>query len=136
MRIIPRAGVDRAAPQPDENRYVLDANGALKLARTTGSALECRLLRYVFAQQRLVGCGSELIQVTAHAQNNFLRVEFLARVVGRAVLRAAAAFHAGISLQTHNLRQILSRHQPEILIAAQGRDLREDAARKEHAERA
>ena len=78
---------------------VLDAHRALELAAAAGGALERRLLGDVLAEQRRFAAGAELVQVTAQAQDDFLGVEHLARVVGRAVLGAAAALHARVGLQ-------------------------------------
>ena len=57
MVVLPCARVHRAAPQADEDRHMLNAHRALKLARPAGGALENRLLRVVFAQQRLLDRG-------------------------------------------------------------------------------
>ena len=48
--VLPCAGVDRAAPQADDDGHVLDAHRALELARAAGGALERCLLRVVLAQ--------------------------------------------------------------------------------------
>ena len=52
--VLPRARIHRAAPQPNNDRHMLDAHRALKLARAARRALKRRLLRVVFAQQRLL----------------------------------------------------------------------------------
>ena len=56
------------------------------------------------------------------APENFLGVEQLSGVVGRAVLGAAAAFHAGIGLQRVDAGDILAGIQAEILIAFERRN--------------
>ena len=54
VMVLPRAGIHRAAPQPHNDRHVLNAHRALEFASAAGGALKCRLLRVVFAEQRLV----------------------------------------------------------------------------------
>ena len=72
-----------------------------------------------------VEARAKFIQIAAHAKNDFLGVQFLAGVCGRAVFGAAAAFHAGVGLQTHQLREVCSGNQAEIFIAHQRRNLAE-----------
>ena len=115
---------------------MLDAHRALKLAGPAGGALEDGLLRVVLAQQRFLGCRAEFVQIGAHAQDDLFGVEHLAGVVGGAVLRAAAALHAGVGLQADELREILAGDQAEIFIAHERRNLAEAAARKKNGERA
>ena len=121
--VFPCAGVHRAAPQADDDGHMLDAHRALELARAAGGALKRGLLRVVFAEQRLFGARPEVVQIAAQAEDDFFRVEQLAGVVGRAVLRAAAALHAGVGLQADKLRQILAGDQAEVLIAGERRNL-------------
>ena len=52
------------------------------------------------------------------------------------MFHAAPALHARVRLQAYELRQIFSRNQAEIFVAAQWRNVREFAARKEHGDRA
>ena len=115
--VFPLAGVHRAAPQPDDDGQVLDAHRALKLAGAAGGALEHRFLRDVLAQQRLFAARPEFVQITAHAQDDFFRVEDLAGVVGGAMLGAAAAFDAGVGLQRVELGDVLAGVQAEIFVA-------------------
>ncbi len=61
--VLPRARVHRAAPQPHDDRHVLNAHRALELARPARRALKGRLLRVVFAQQRLLRSRAKLVQV-------------------------------------------------------------------------
>ena len=74
--VFPLAGVHRAAPQPDDDGQMLDAHRALELAGAAGGALERRL----FAEMCLPSsgaslAGAEFVQVIAHAQDDFFRVE-------------------------------------------------------------
>ncbi len=126
--VFPCAGVDRAAAQADEDGEVLDADRALELARAAGGALEDGLLRVVFAEKRLIGCGAEVVEVGADAEDDFFRVEQLAGVGGGAVLGAAAALHAGVGLEADQLREVGAGDEAEVFIAGERRDLAEAAA--------
>ncbi len=59
--VFPLAGVDCAAAQADDHRQVLHADGALKLARAAGGALESGFLRKEFPEQRLFACRAEFV---------------------------------------------------------------------------
>ena len=78
---------------------MLDADRALELACAAGGALEDGFLRVVFAEQRLVGCGAEIVEIAAQAEDDFFGVEQLAGIGGGAVLGAAAALDAGVGLE-------------------------------------
>ena len=97
--VLPFAGIHRAAAQPDDQGQMLNTHRTLELARSAGRALESRFLRDVLAQQRCLDRRSVLVQVTAQAQRDLLRVQDLAGVARRAMFGAAAAFHAGVGLQ-------------------------------------
>ena len=85
----------------------------------------------IFAEQRLFRLRAELVQVSAHAQGDFLRIQNLARVDRRAVLGAASAFDARIRLQRDDVRQILAGVEPEILVAHERRNVAESRRAKE-----
>src|SRR6202011_5309884 len=97
--ILPLAGVHCAAPESDDDGHMLDPNRALEFARAAGGALKCRLLRKMFAEQRFFGASAEVVQVIANAERDFLGIENFARVRSWAMLGAAAAFDARISLE-------------------------------------
>src|SRR5208282_2251312 len=105
-----------------------NADGALELAGSAGGALEDRLLRIVLAQERLLGIRTKFVQVAAHAQNHRLRVEQLAGIRRRAVLGAAAAFHAGVGLEADEACQVLAGDKAKIFVATERRDVRKFAA--------
>ena len=129
--VSPCAGVDCAAAQADEDGDVFDSDRALELTGAAGGALEGGLLRVVFAEQRLCGCGAEIVEVGAQAENDFLGVEDFAGVVGGAMLGAAAAFDAGVGLEADELREIGAGDQAEVFIAGERRNLAEAAAGEE-----
>src|SRR5579872_4342907 len=114
---------------------MLDADRALKFARAAGGALKYRLLRKMLAEQWFFGDGAEVIQIVANAERNFLGVENFAGVRGGAMLRAAAAFDARISLERNDARQILAGIESEIFVPGERRNVRELTARKKHRER-
>ncbi len=122
--VFPCAGVDRAAAQADEDGQVLDADRALELAGAAGGALEDGFLRVVLAEQRLVRSGAEVVEIGAHAEDDFFGVEQLAGVGGGAVLGAAAALDAGVGLQADELREVGAGDEAEVFIAGERRNLR------------
>ena len=61
--VLPLAGVHRAAPQAHDDRQMLDAHRALKFAGAAGGALERGFLRKIFAEQRLLRGGAEIVQI-------------------------------------------------------------------------
>ena len=65
--------------------------------------MENGFLREELAEQRSFGRRAIFIQVTSEAQDDFLGIQFLAGGIGRAMLRAAAAFHAGVRLKRRKL---------------------------------
>ncbi len=134
--VFPCAGVHRAAAQADEDRQVLDAHGALELACTAGGALECRLLRVVFAEQRFLRCRAIFVEIAAQTEDDFFRVQELAGVVGGAMLGAAPALHAGVGLQAREAREILAGDEAEVFVAAERGNAAESAAREKDGERA
>ena len=115
--VFPLAGVHRAAAQADDHRQMLYADRTLEFAGAAGGALERRFLRNVFAQQRLFGAGSVFVQVPRSPRMISFGLSSLAGVVGRTMLGAASALHAGVSLQTHDLGQILAGDQAEVFVA-------------------
>jgi hypothetical protein len=76
----------------------------------------------VHAHQRFGVARPEFVQVAAHAQDDFFRVEALAGIVGGAVLGAAAAFHTGEGLQRIDFRDVFAGVQAEILVTGKGRN--------------
>ena len=122
--VFPRAGVHRAAAQPDHDGQVLDAHRALELARAAGGALEDRFLRVVFAEQRFFGARADVVEIGAHAQDDFLGVEELAGVGGGAVLGASAALDARVGLQADDLGEVLARDEAEVFIARRAAEWR------------
>ncbi len=134
--VFPCAGVDRAAAQADQDGQMLDADRALELAGAAGGALEDGFLGVVFAEERLLGGGAELVEVGAHAEDDFLGVEHLSGVGGGAVLGAAAALDAGVGLQADELGEVLAGDEAEVFIADERRDLAEAAAGEEDGGRA
>ena len=66
-----------------------------------------------------------LIQIGPQPQDQFLWIERLAGVVGRAVLGTAPALYAGKRLQRVNLSDILAGDEAEILIPCQFGDVAE-----------
>ena len=123
--VLPLAGVHRAAPQPDDDRQMLDAHRALKFAGAAGRALKRGFLRNMLAEQRLLARRAELVQIPAHAQRDFFRVQNLPGVRGRAMLGAAAALDARIGLQRDQLRDVLAGVEAEIFVARQRRNFAE-----------
>ena len=81
--------------------------------------------RDVLAEQRLFVARAEFVQIVAQAQDDLFRVEHLSRVVGGAVLGAAAALDAGEGLQRVDPRDILAGVQAEILVAGERRNVAE-----------
>jgi hypothetical protein len=67
VAVFPLAGVHRAAAEPYDDRKVFDADRALIFARAAGGALERGFLREMFAEERLSGGGTELVQIIADA---------------------------------------------------------------------
>ena len=128
MIVLPLAGVDSATAQADEDGNVLNADRALEFACAAGGALESSFLRVVFAEQRLIGLGTEVIQVVAKSENDFLGVEQLSGVGSGAMLRAAAALHAGIRLKADQLRKVSASDEAEVFITGERRNLREAAS--------
>ena len=76
----------------------------------------------------LSDAGPNVIEVAAHAEDDFFGVEHLAGVGGGAVLGAAAALDAGVGLQADELREVRARDKAEVFIAGERRDLAEAAA--------
>src|ERR1700753_3428755 len=104
---------------------MFDADRALELARAAGGALEGGLLRIVFAEQRLLGVRTEVIEIAAHAQDDFFRIEQLAGIRSRAVLRTATALDARVGLQRHNLCHVFAGDKAEVFVAVERRDMAE-----------
>ncbi len=136
MVIFPCAGVHRAAAQTDDDRKMFDADGALVFAGPAGGALEIGGHGVVLADNVFARGGTKFVEIAAEAEDDFLRVEFLAGVVRRAVFGAAAALHAGVGLQADELREIGSSNESEVFIANQRRNFAEAATRKKDGGRA
>ena len=115
--VLPLAGIHGAAAQPDDHRQMLNSNRALEFASAAGRALERGLLEMCRPRKRLRSRGPELIEIAAQTQNDFFRIEHLAGVVGRTMLRAAPAFDAGVCLQRVDPGHILAGIETEILVA-------------------
>ncbi len=71
----------------------------MKFAAAARGALKHCLFGNVRPDQRRLAAGSELLQVSAHAENKFFGDEHLPGVVRGTVFRAAAAFHTTERLQ-------------------------------------
>ncbi len=132
VRVVPLARVHGAPPQSYDDRQVLDSHRALVFARAAGGALKRRLHGQVLAQENLLALGSEFVQVAAGAEDDFLRVEDLAGKVRGTVLGAAPAFHAGVSLEAGDARDVFAGDEAEVLVARERRDLTEAAPAQEH----
>lgn len=115
---------------------MLDADRALELTRAAGGALEGGFLRIEFAEEGLVALGAEFVEVAAQAEDNFLGVEELAGIGCGAMLSAAAALDARVSLEACELGQIGASDKSEVFIADQWWDEAEAAAREEDGGRA
>ena len=79
---------------------------------------------------------AELVDVGTEAEDDLLRVEGFAGVVGGTVFGAAAAFDTGKGLQGHQLRDVFAGDEAEIFIAGEGRDVAEFASGEENGDRA
>src|ERR1019366_5273183 len=112
------------------------AHRALELAGPARGALERRLFTDVLAQQRHFVSRTEFLEVTAHPQDDLLRVENLPCIGRRTVLRAAPALYAGEGLQRVDARYVLTGIEAEILIAGQRRNPAEPLPLEEHRGRA
>src|SRR5580700_814523 len=104
---------------------MLNAHGTLEFTRPARSAFENSFGRKMFSQQQLIALRPKFIQIMPRAENDLLRVQNLAGVVGGTMLGAASALHARVGLQRSNLREILAGDQAEIVIAHQRRNLTE-----------
>lgn len=122
MCVFPGSGIDCAAAEADEDGQVFNADGALVFAGAAGGALEDVGLGDVFAEEGLVAGDAELIEMGAHAEDDFLWIEGLAGVVGGAVFGAAAAFDAGKRLEGEQLGNVFAGDEAKILVAGEGRD--------------
>src|SRR6185436_16703427 len=90
----------------------------------------------IFSQQRLHSAGAELIEIFANAENDFLRIEYLAGVKCRAKLRATAALHARVGLERNQLGDVLTGIQAEIVIVGQRWNFAESVTARENRHRA
>ena len=115
---------------------MLDAYRALKFARTAGGALKDRFFGNMRAEEGRFRRGTVCIEVGPKAQDYFFRVQFLARVEGGAVLRAAPAFDARERLKGIELRDVFPVDESEILISGKFRDVTELRAFQENGNRA
>src|SRR6185503_19049321 len=93
VAVFPLAGVHSTAPQSHDDREMLDAHGTLVFAGSASGALERGFLGEMFAEQRFLRGGAEVVQIVAHAQSDFLGIEDLAGVVRGAMFGATAALH-------------------------------------------
>ena len=122
---------------------MLYANRTLILTRTASCTLPEHLFRYVrirvdrsfdrnfgarFGDDRNRPFGTVVAQIRAHSENYFFWVEQFSGIIRRAVLRAAAALDAAERLQRHDVCNILSGFDSEILIAFERRDITEASA--------
>src|SRR5580704_15659779 len=110
---------------------MLDPHWTLEFAASASRALEYRFLGNMRAEERRFGSRPVGIQICPQPQNHFLRIQHLACVVSRALLRAAAAFHAGERLESLDARDIFARDQSEIFVARQLRDIGKSLALQE-----
>ena len=104
------------------------------LAGAAGGALESRLHGQVLSKKRLLAAWSELLQVAARAEHDLLRVQDFAGQIGGAMLGAAPAFDAGVSLQAGGARDVPSRCKPKVLVAGERRNAAEAGPSEEHRE--
>ena len=130
MFVFPSAGVHRAAAEADDDGEVFDTDRALVLACAAGGALEVGGDGVVFADDVLFGGRAVFVEVTAEAEDDFFGVEFLAGVVGGAVLCAAAALDAGVGLKAGELGEVFACDKAEIFVADERRDFAEASARE------
>ena len=87
--------------------------------------------RVVFAEEGLIGCGAEVVEVGADAEDDFFGVEELAGVGGGAVLGAAAALDAGVGLEADELREVRAGDEAEVFVAGERGDLRRSCRGRE-----
>src|SRR5271165_242420 len=111
---------------------MLDADGTLEFARAAGGALKWRNAGDVFSEQRFFALGTEFVQITPHAERDFLRVQDLSGIGRRAVFGAASALDARIRLERDQFGYVLAGVETEILVARKRRDLAELLAFEEH----
>ena len=144
IRVFPRARIHRAAPQPNKTANAESPPGT-ETRKPRKSCTQTPPPSTSSSQNPYSGLappaapprspGPICIQIRPHPQNNLFRVQHLPRRRRRAVLRAPPALHAAISLQRNQLRQILARHQPKILIPLQLRNLRKPMPLQENRQR-
>src|SRR5579872_7549795 len=72
--VLPFAGIDGAAPQPNDLREMLDSYRTGIFAASTRGALKGRFRRNVLPQQRLLRTRAKLIQVATQPQNNLFGI--------------------------------------------------------------
>src|SRR5581483_59248 len=114
---------------------MLDAHRTLEFASAACRALEGRLFGNMLAEERRFVARSELVEVAAESQDDFLGIENLPGIVCRAMLGAASAFHARERLQRIDLRDVLAGIESEILVAFQRRNAAEARAPQEYRHR-
>ena len=89
---------------------------------------------FFFSEFAFVAEDAEFVDMGAESQDDLLRVERFAGVVGGTMLSAAAAFDAGEGLQGHQAGDITGGDQAEIFVAGKGRDVAEFASREKYSE--
>src|SRR5689334_16760792 len=114
---------------------MLDAYRALVLASAATGALKNRFFRNVLAHDGHFGIWPVLAEVLPDAEDHLLRIQHLARIVRRTVLRAPAALHTRVRLQRHQVRDVLAGVDSEVFIAHERRNFAELSAREEYRDR-
>jgi hypothetical protein len=74
MIVFPRPRVHSTPAQANDDGQVLNADRALVFARAAGGALEICSDGVVLADNAFGRRGAKLIQIAAHAKNDFLRI--------------------------------------------------------------
>ena len=79
---------------------------------------------------------AKFVQIFAHAQRNFLRVQDFACETRGTMFGTASAFDAGVCLQRDQFGDVFAGVEAEVFIAHQRRNLAELVALEEHRDRA
>jgi hypothetical protein len=100
-------------------------------ARAAGGALEDGILMEVHAEEGLIAFRSEGVEIAADSEDDFLRVEELAGVVGGAVFATAATLDARVGLEGGKAGEVGSLAESEVLVSFEGWNFGEGAAGEE-----
>src|SRR6185312_9817706 len=134
--IVPAAGVHLATAKPNDDRKMLDSHRALVFAGSACRALKDRRLRNGCPNNWCIARIAVFIQISPHPENDLLRIQLFAGVVGGTMFRTTPAFNTRINLQRRELRNVLSRVEPKVFITGERRDGAERTARQEDRHRA